>query len=101
MTTPIYARKAPDNTVNVLDGKFNEQGKFTLFVEDSAAGALLQDLLDNAISEATKNYSYTFDWTAGKLTSITRTVGGTSEQATLSYDLNDNLASISAWQGGV
>jgi hypothetical protein len=97
MTTPIFARKDPNNTVNVLDGAFNADGKFVLLVEDAAAGALLQMIADSTATAAGKNYSYGFGWTSGNLTSVTRTADGTSQQAVFSYDGNNNLTGITAW----
>jgi len=55
MTTPIFARKDPNNTINVLDGAFNDDGKFVLLVEDAAAGALLQMIADSTATAAGKN----------------------------------------------
>ena len=97
MTTPIFARKDPNNTVNVLDGAFNDDGKFALLVKDAAAGALLQQLVDSTGTSPGKNYSYGFGWTSGNLTSVTRTADGTSQQAVFSYDGNNNLTGITAW----
>jgi hypothetical protein len=97
MTTPIFARKDPDNTVNVLDGAFNPEGKFALFVADAAAGALLQMIAESTATAAGKNYSYGFGWTSGNLTSVTRTADSVTETATFAYDVDDNLISISAW----
>ena len=97
MTTPIFARKDPNNTINVLDGAFNDDGKFVLLVKDAAAGALLQMIADSTATAAGKNYSYGFGWTSGNLTSVTRTADGTSQQAVFSYDGNNNLTGITAW----
>jgi hypothetical protein len=97
MTTPIFARKDPNNTINVLDGAFNDDGKFVLLVEDAAAGALLQMIADSTATAAGKNYSYGFGWTSGNLTSVTRTADGASQQAVFSYDGNNNLTGITAW----
>jgi hypothetical protein len=97
MTTPIFARKDPDNTVNVLDGEFNPGGKFALFVSDAAAAAILDEIAASTAAAAGKNYAYVFGWTSGNLTSVTRTADGTSQQAVFSYDGNNNLTGITAW----
>ena len=97
MTNPLFARKNPDNTVSVVDGEFDAGSKFLLLVADKAAQSLLQLIADSTATAAGKNYSYAFGWTSGNLTSVTRTADGTSQQATFSYDGNNNLTSISAW----
>jgi hypothetical protein len=97
MTTPIFARKDPDNTVNVLDGEFNPGGKFALFVSDAAAAAILDEIAASTAATAGKNYAYVFGWTSGNLTSVTRTADGTSEVANFSYDVDGNLSAITPW----
>jgi len=96
MTTPIYARKAPDNTVHVLDGVFVDDGKFALLVEDQAALNLLTAIANNT-TITSKNYSFTLAWADGNLSTVTRTADGISEQAQFTYDGNDNLTGVSAW----
>jgi hypothetical protein len=97
MTTPIFARKDPDNTVHVLDGEFNPGDKFALFVSDAAAAAILNEIAASTATAAGKNYAYAFGWTSGNLTSVTRTADGTSEVANFSYDVDGNLSAITSW----
>jgi hypothetical protein len=50
MTTPIFARKDPNNTVNVLDGAFTDDGKFALLVKD-AASTTASDAITDKLEE--------------------------------------------------
>jgi hypothetical protein len=49
-------------------------------------------------TDSTKtNGSLVLAYTSGNLTTITKTIDGTNYQKTLTYDVNDNLETVSAW----
>lgn len=96
MTTPLFARKSLDNTVGVVDGEFETDGKFALRTTDKQALTALLALQTQG-AENGKEYSYAFNWTSGKLTTIVRTHGGNSETLTFTYHGTGELAGISQW----
>jgi len=98
MTTPIYARKDPDNTVNVLDGKFQGE-KFALMVTDPAAADLLEAIKTNTDPNTQgSGYAYIFDWTGGKLTTIQRMRDAETQTLTFTYHPTGELATASDWE---
>lgn len=96
MTTPLFARKNPDNTVAVVDGEFEADTKFALRTTDKQALAALLALQDQGVQNG-KSYSYAFNWIAGKLSTVVRTHGGSSQTLTFTYHATGELAGISQW----
>jgi len=99
MTTPVFARRNLDGTVNVVDGEFEADSKFALRVVDARALALLAAIQDNTANNppGSPGYAYTFNWTGDLLTSVVRTHGGISQQLTLTYDATGKLQSMTNW----